>query len=62
VQQQLQLPQHSPQLHKPADLQNLTAQANAAASDSERAKIKAQIGRRFGPDKVKELEAAGTLK
>lgn len=46
----------------PADLQNLTAQANAAASDSERAKIKAQIGRRFGPDKVKELEAAGTLK
>lgn len=46
----------------PADLQNLTAQANAAASDSERAKIKAQIGRRFGPDKVTELEAAGTLK
>jgi hypothetical protein len=46
----------------PADLQNLTAQANAAASDSDRAKIKAQIGRRFGPDKVKELEAAGTLK
>jgi hypothetical protein len=46
----------------PADLQNLTTQANAAVSDSERAKIKAQIGRRFGPDKVKELEAAGTLK
>ncbi len=46
----------------PADLQNLTAQANAAVSDSDRAKIKAQIGRRFGPDKVKELEAAGTLK